>query len=67
MMWQELDITSLFIKSLINPKYIFKELKPELIDEWQLVPEIWDSVRHACDEDKKRKIYFNRRHLKKRR
>ena len=40
--------------ALINPKYIFKELKPELIDEWQLVPEIWDSVRHACDEDEKK-------------
>ena len=32
----------------MNPKFIFKELKTELIDEWQLVPEI------TCDEDEKK-------------
>lgn len=25
---------------------------PILIDEWQLVPSIWDNVRRKCDEDK---------------
>ena len=35
----------------INPKYIFTKEKPQLIDEWQLVPSIWDSVRHECDSD----------------
>ena len=25
---------------------------PILIDEWQLIPQIWDSVRRKCDEDK---------------
>ena len=25
---------------------------PILIDEWQLVPSIWDCVRRKCDEDK---------------
>ena len=25
---------------------------PILIDEWQLVPQIWDAVRRKCDEDK---------------
>ena len=34
-----------------NPKYIFESVRPELIDEWQLVPSIWDSVRHECDND----------------
>ena len=34
-----------------NPKYIFENVRPELIDEWQLVPSIWDSVRHECDND----------------
>ena len=38
----------------INPKYIFLDNKPELIDEWQLVPKIWDAVRHECDEDTKK-------------
>lgn len=37
-----------------NPKYIFNKLRPQLIDEWQLVPEIWDAVRHECDEDTKK-------------
>lgn len=38
----------------VNPKYIFQEARPQLIDEWQLVPEIWDSVRHECDTDGKK-------------
>lgn len=38
----------------VNPKYIFQEAKPQLIDEWQLVPGIWDSVRHECDTDGKK-------------
>lgn len=25
---------------------------PELIDEWQIIPEIWDAVRFRCDQDK---------------
>lgn len=37
-----------------NPKYIFLEERPQLIDEWQLVPSIWDAVRHECDSDKKK-------------
>lgn len=35
----------------VNPKYIFQKARPQLIDEWQLVPEIWDSVRDECDTD----------------
>ena len=35
----------------VDPKYIFKEERPQLIDEWQLVPSIWDYVRHECDMD----------------
>lgn len=32
-----------------DPKYVFKKEKPQLIDEWQLVPSIWDAVRNECD------------------
>ncbi len=32
-------------------KTIFKNDYPELIDEWQLVPSIWDEVRINCDID----------------
>ena len=37
----------------VSPKYIFNKDKPQLIDEWQLVPNIWDAVRHECDSDNK--------------
>ncbi len=36
----------------VNPKYIFTDEKPELIDEWQIVPSVWDAVRNACDKTK---------------
>lgn len=35
----------------VDPKYIFTKDRPQLIDEWQLVPSIWDAVRHECDTD----------------
>ena len=35
----------------IDPKYIFTKKRPQLIDEWQIVPAIWDTVRHECDND----------------
>ncbi len=35
----------------IDPKYIFTKERPQLIDEWQIVPGIWDAVRHECDSD----------------
>ncbi len=35
----------------IDPKYIFTAKYPQLIDEWQIVPGIWDAVRHECDSD----------------
>ena len=38
--------------ALINPKNIFSDKRPQLIDEWPIVPAIWDSVRHECDRGK---------------
>ena len=32
-------------------KIHFNQDRPQLIDEWQLVPSIWDAVRHECDSD----------------
>lgn len=37
-----------------DPEYIFSEKNPQLIDEWQLVPSIWDAVRHKCDRSQKK-------------
>lgn len=40
----ELDVNAIFVKD--------DEQKPQLIDEWQLVPEVWDAVRRECDNSK---------------
>ena len=32
--------------------------KPELIDEWQEVPAIWDAVRFKCDQDSEKGKYI---------
>lgn len=32
--------------------------QPELIDEWQEVPAIWDAVRFKCDQDKEKGKYI---------
>lgn len=33
----------------MNPRYILRGKKPRLIDEWQLAPGLWDSVRFEAD------------------
>ena len=35
--------------ALLNPKLVLNETIPEVIDEWQLVPELWDAIRNECD------------------
>ncbi|GHU64983.1 ATPase AAA [Clostridia bacterium] len=35
----------------INPKMIVESNTPILLDEWQRVPEIWDTVRRLVDKD----------------
>lgn len=35
-----------------SPESVLNEENPELIDEWQLAPSLWDEVRMKCDEDK---------------
>ena len=36
----------------ISPDNVLNGKYPILIDEWQIVPEIWDYIRRKCDEDK---------------
>ena len=38
----KIDVKSIFNKDL--------KKKPQLIDEWHLVPTIWDAVRRECDK-----------------
>ncbi|MBQ9327398.1 MAG: ATP-binding protein [Solobacterium sp.] len=53
----------------VDPKYVFTNDRPQLIDEWQVVPEVWDAVRHECDSDhdKGKFILTGSTSLKKRR
>ena len=37
---------------------ILDKESPQLIDEWQEVPEIWDAVRFKCDQDNKKGKYI---------
>lgn len=34
-----------------DPGYVTGAPTPVLIDEWQLLPQVWDTVRHAVDRD----------------
>ena len=34
----------------VDPGFLLRGETPRLIDEWQIVPEIWNHVRHAVDE-----------------
>ena len=38
--------------ALLDPKAIFVDIekRPQLIDEWHFVPELWDAVRRECDK-----------------
>ena len=42
----------LFNLAKIDVNQILEGDYPVLIDEWQLIPQIWDAVRRKCDEDK---------------
>ena len=44
--------------ALYDINLILNEKSPELIDEWHLVPEVWDGVRRKCDEDSKSGKYI---------
>lgn len=41
------EMAKLDVKSVFNND---SEKKPQLIDEWHLVPTIWDAVRRKCDK-----------------
>lgn len=37
-------------KAELSLDLILNEKKPELIDEWSLIPKTWDAIRRKCDE-----------------
>ena len=50
--FNERKIAQMNVDLILNKEY------PELIDEWQEVPAIWDGVRFKCDEDKQKGKYI---------
>jgi len=44
--------------ALLNPASILTDNKPQLIDEWQEVPSIWDAVRFDIDQNPGRGKYI---------
>ena len=43
--------------AMTDPTLIFKDDLPQLIDEWQDVPGIWDAVRYRIDDAGKKGMY----------
>lgn len=47
----KLDSKSVREAIAADPELILRRARPLLVDEWQKVPEVWDVVRRAVDED----------------
>lgn len=45
-------------KAKLSLDLILDEEKTELIDEWNIIPEVWDAVRRKCDETTKKGNYI---------
>ena len=50
--FNERSLAQMNVDLILNKEY------PELIDEWQEVPAIWDGIRFKCDEDNIRGKYI---------
>ena len=53
-----LDKDEIKAKAKLSLDLILEEERPELIDEWNLIPEVWDAVRRKCDETTKKGNYI---------
>ena len=47
----DLDDEKIRDKALLDLNLILDGERPHLIDEWHLVPKVWDKIRRKCDED----------------
>ena len=45
-------------KAKLDLNLILNDEKPELIDEWNLIPEEWDAVRRKCDDTTEKGNYI---------
>ena len=41
-----------------KPSLLLKGDYPRLIDEWQVAPLLWDAVRHAVDENRRKGMFI---------
>lgn len=53
-----LDEDEIKEKAKLSLDLILNDERPELIDEWNLIPETWDAVRRKCDETTKKGNYI---------
>ncbi|GAA1351739.1 AAA family ATPase [Falsarthrobacter nasiphocae] len=47
----KLDSKAVRAPVVADPESILRRARPQLIDEWQQVPEVWDVVQRAVDDD----------------
>lgn len=53
-----LDDATELEKAKLDLDLILDRESPELIDEWNLVPRIWDAIRHKCDLSSEKGLYL---------
>ena len=40
-----------------QPEVLLRGAAPRLIDEWQVLPSLWNHIRHACDRTRQRGLF----------
>lgn len=56
---QDPDKAELYLKTAdTKPSYLLKGDTPRLIDEWQIAPILWDAVRFAIDQRRKKSQFI---------
>lgn len=53
-----LDRDEFKMKAELNPDFVLGSEPPCLLDEWNIVPKVWDAVRRKCDETFERGRYI---------
>ena len=53
-----LDEEEIKEKAKLSFDLVLNNERPELIDEWNLIPEIWDAIRRKCDETTEKGNYI---------
>lgn len=53
-----LDREEIKQKAELSLELILNDERPELIDEWNLIPKVWDAIRRKCDETTQKGNYI---------